>query len=72
MKLGWMQGSGEDIVAFRGERGSYNLSTCGLLPGYIVAFRGERGSYNVVRAQAAVALIVAFRGERGSYNWCVA
>lgn len=32
MKLGWMQGSGEDIVAFRGERGSYNPSGGGAPP----------------------------------------
>ena len=34
------------IVAFRGERGSYNTEVADLLRNIIVAFRGERGSYN--------------------------
>ncbi len=38
-RLGW-------IVAFRGERGSYNFAQGELQFGGIVAFRGERGSYN--------------------------
>ena len=36
------------IVAFRGERGSYNGKLGVAIEGQIVAFRGERGSYNVV------------------------
>ena len=35
------------IVAFRGERGSYNTSPALIVVTTIVAFRGERGSYNV-------------------------
>ena len=34
------------IVAFRGERGSYNAALVGKDWLAIVAFRGERGSYN--------------------------
>jgi len=34
------------IVAFRGERGSYNMDHLGDITLPIVAFRGERGSYN--------------------------
>ena len=34
------------IVAFRGERGSYNKKEDSELLQVIVAFRGERGSYN--------------------------
>ena len=34
------------IVAFRGERGSYNAVCGGVAIIHIVAFRGERGSYN--------------------------
>ncbi len=34
------------IVAFRGERGSYNRRASDLSAERIVAFRGERGSYN--------------------------
>ena len=34
------------IVAFRGERGSYNRNDRGEDRQQIVAFRGERGSYN--------------------------
>ena len=38
--------SSNAIVAFRGERGSYNLVEKGKFFLAIVAFRGERGSYN--------------------------
>ena len=38
--------SSNAIVAFRGERGSYNLVEKGKEHERIVAFRGERGSYN--------------------------
>ena len=37
---------GLSIVAFRGERGSYNAQVSGAKVLQIVAFRGERGSYN--------------------------
>ncbi len=36
------------IVAFRGERGSYNGTSVPEADYAIVAFRGERGSYNLV------------------------
>ena len=38
--------SSSPIVAIRGERGSYNLSTHSCAVDLIVAIRGERGSYN--------------------------
>ncbi len=41
-----------DIVAFRGERGSYNENIGGVVGAGIVAFRGERGSYNRSRLGA--------------------
>ncbi len=56
------------IVAFRGERGSYNAIATGSVCSLIVAFRGERGSYNVGDEVNVRPGIVAFRGERGSYN----
>ena len=56
------------IVAFRGERGSYNMEMGMINTPEIVAFRGERGSYNSGRVEQVGVHIVAFRGERGSYN----
>ncbi len=56
------------IVAFRGERGSYNRIASNIISLAIVAFRGERGSYNDEADDLIARLIVAFRGERGSYN----
>ena len=40
------------IVAFRGERGSYNHAASVIDCLIIVAFRGERGSYNTYAALA--------------------
>ena len=46
------------IVAFRGERGSYNqYASTGFYP-VIVAFRGERGSYNPSRVTGTRELVV--------------
>ena len=56
------------IVAFRGERGSYNAMAQRVKRRSIVAFRGERGSYNNYEYSDGKINIVAFRGERGSYN----
>ena len=39
-----------DIVAFRGESGSYNIKTWSMFLLWIVAFRGESGSYNRITA----------------------
>ena len=46
-----------NIVAFRGERGSYNCIAAARWVALIVAFRGERGSYNL--------MILGFAQRRG-------
>ena len=44
----------EEIVAFRGERGSYNIRHGHLHTPPIVAFLGERGSYNLAEWCSAI------------------
>jgi hypothetical protein len=41
----------DQIVAIRGERGSYNAARANSAAIVIVAIRGERGSYNDARSE---------------------